>query len=89
LEDFTIKSADWVQSTTQIGPGFWVVHASIPFSILGLDTGAPIPALRTAVCRYDYGTDAAPILSSTAPLQSPDYHRMNDWQTIELSSDPL
>jgi hypothetical protein len=86
LEEFMVPSADWVQSSTHIGPGFWVVHVSIPFSVLGLDPNAPIPPLRTAVCRYDYGTLEKPVLSSTAPLQAADYHRLNDWQTLELSA---
>jgi len=87
LEEFMMPTADWVTSSTQIGPGFWAAHVIVPFSILGLTSNGLIPTLRSAVCRYDYGTRDTPVLSSTAPLQAPDYHRLNDWQTIEISSE--
>ncbi|MEO6005451.1 MAG: hypothetical protein ABIZ04_14320 [Opitutus sp.] len=84
FEEFTIASADWVQSSTHIGPGFWVAHAVVPLSVLGLEPGSNLPALKTAVCRYDCSRPPLPILSSTAPLHAPDYHRFNEWQTLEL-----
>ena len=84
FESFTINSRDWVQSSTHIGPGFWVAHATVPFSLLNYERGERSPALRTAVCRYDCSHPPLPTLSSTAPLQAPDYHRFNEWQTLEL-----
>jgi len=45
--------------------------------------GANQPALRTAVCRYDCsrGTE---LLSSTARLAEPNYHRHQDWAELHL-----
>jgi hypothetical protein len=87
LEEFTVDAADWVQSSTHSGPGFWVVHAVIPFSTLGLNLQDAMPSLQTAVCRYDYSMRSSPVLSSTAPLQEPDYHRVDEWQKLALAAE--
>jgi hypothetical protein len=87
LEEFTVNRPDWAQSSTYLGPGFWVARAVIPLTILGIAPGAPPPQLRTMVARYDYGTNASPVLSSTAQLQAPDFHRTNEWQNLVLIPD--
>ncbi|MDI1334895.1 MAG: hypothetical protein PSU94_01825 [Lacunisphaera sp.] len=84
LEDFTISQPDWVESSTEAGPEYWVAHAKITFDRLGIDPLAHPPALRTAVCRYDYGPNPTPVLSSTAPLREPNYHRTQEWQLLKL-----
>ena len=89
LDEFTVDAADWIQSSTYLGPGFWVVHAVIPFSTLGLKSQNDLPPLGTAVCRYDYSTPSSPVLSSTAPLREPDYHRVEEWQKLALAAEPV
>lgn len=84
LEEFAVNSAHWVQSSTYVGPGFWVAHAVVPLSVLQLEQAASRPELRTAVCRYDYANGSVPVLSSTAPLQAADYHRVHEWQKLLL-----
>ena len=87
LEEFTVEAPDWIQSSTHLGPGFWVSHVVIPFSTLGLNLQNEKPSLQTAVCRYDYSLASAPVLSSTAPLHEPDYHRVNEWQKLTLAAE--
>jgi len=85
LEEFTVDSPDWVGSSAYIGPGFWVANVVVPFSALGVELPSLPSALRTAVCRYDYSNRTTPVLSSTAPLQAADYHRVNEWQSLSLT----
>jgi hypothetical protein len=87
LEEFTVNAPDWVQSSTYLGPGFWVVHAVIPFSTLGWNGQNAVRPLQTAVCRYDCGVPSVPVLSSTAALQEPDFHRVNEWHTLALATE--
>ena len=88
LESFMIDNPHWVRSSSYLGPGFWSVHVVIPFACLGLDFRTSTPTLRAAVCRYDYGERTEPVLSSTAPLTEPDYHRWTEWQLVDLAANP-
>ena len=81
-----MDTVEWIQSSTHVGPGFWFIHAVIPFSTLGLNLQNEKPSLQTAVCRYDYSLASAPVLSSTAPLHEPDYHRVEEWQKLTLAA---
>lgn len=82
---FTVEHRDWMQSATRLGPGFWIVHAILPFTCLDLEPTAEVPTLRTAICRYDYEAGTSPVLSSTALLSAPDFHRPREWHTLKLS----
>ena len=85
LEDFLISDPQWVRSAATVAADHWAVRAHVPFSCLGLVGGANPPALRTAVCRYD--CSARPeLLSSTARLAEPNYHRHQDWAELRLLS---
>jgi hypothetical protein len=87
LEEFMVDAPDWIQSSTYLGPGFWVARATVPFSTLGLTVQQAVPPLQTAVCRYDCGVPSVPVLSSTAPLQEPDYHRVHEWHMLALAAE--
>jgi hypothetical protein len=84
LEDFLVNEPDWVRSSTRVGPGFWSAQITVPWSCLGIDVSNTTHAFRAAVCRYDYGDNAAPVYSSTAPLRKPDFHRIQEWQSLAL-----
>lgn len=89
LEDFLVSDPAWVTSTSHLGPDFWSVHATLPFSAVGIDPAAPFaPGLRVAICRYDCTRGGEPLLSSTAPLQEPNYHRVEDWPFLLLATNP-
>ena len=64
LEEFTVDAADWIQSSTHLGPGFWGVHAVIPFFPLSAES-AGRDALATN-CRLSVRLQYAllPLLSS-------------------------
>lgn len=83
LDDFLVAQPDWVRSSTRVGPGFWAARVTVPWSCLGLEAGAA-PALRAAVCRYDYGGRTEPVWSSTAPLREANFHRPHEWQPLAL-----
>ncbi len=89
LEDFLVSDPTWIASTTHLGSDFWSAHATIPFTALGLDPAAPsAPGPRVAICRYDCTRGGEPLLSSTAPLQEPNYHRVDDWPPLSLTGTP-
>ncbi len=85
LEAFLVDHANWVKSSTRVGPGFWAAQLTIPWSCLGVDALVRIPTVSVAVCRYDCGNNAAPVFSSTAPLCEPDFHRRHEWQPLALA----
>lgn len=39
---------------------------------------------RMACCRYDYAADGSFVLSSTAHLSRPDFHRIGEWSRISI-----
>lgn len=39
---------------------------------------------RMACCRYDYAADGSFILSSTAQLSRPDFHRVGEWSRVSI-----
>src|ERR1035437_3965570 len=84
LEEYMIAQDNWVQSATQIVSDRWSVLLAIPAAALGLRALDAQTKLRTAVCRYDCGLKTEPMLSSTAPLQEPSYHRRQDGQELVL-----
>lgn len=85
FEEFTVTRADWVQSLSWPGPGFWTTQLTLPFSSLRLESRETRGDLRVAVCRYDYSRGTDFILSSTAFLSEPNYHRTDEWHRLQLA----
>lgn len=83
LEDFLVADPQWVRSSTQVQADHWTASAFVPFACLGLGGSADLPALRTAVCRYERSLGPE-LLSSTARLAEPNYHRHEDWAELRL-----
>ncbi len=84
LEQFTVGDPNWVSSETQVEKTHWAARAYVPFRCLGLAPGAQLGGLRTAVCRYDR-SHGPEILSSTARLSEPNYHRIAEWAQLQLA----
>lgn len=84
LEDFLVADPRWVASDAQICADHWTARAFVPFSCLGLAGIEQLPALRTAVCRYDRSLGPE-LLSSTARLTEPNYHRHQEWAELRLA----
>jgi hypothetical protein len=84
LEDFLVPDPQWVRSTAVVHADHWTASAFVPFACLGLAGSAALPALRTAVCRYDRSLGPE-LLSSTARLTEPNYHRHGEWAELHLA----
>lgn len=84
LEDFLVADPQWVRSSARVLADHWTASAFVPFACLGLAGGAAMPALRTAVCRYDRSLGPE-LLSSTARLTEPNYHRHGEWAELRLA----
>ncbi|MFO1451713.1 MAG: hypothetical protein U1F61_26355 [Opitutaceae bacterium] len=87
LESFLLPQADWVESGTHLGPGYWSTRVLMPASRFGPRPLDPSRQFIGAVCRYDCERPGEPILSSTAALQEPFYHRRQDWHAVNLGVD--
>lgn len=83
LDDFLIPDPRWVESHTSMDADHWTARAFIPFSCLGLASPPRPPLLRTAVCRYDR-SQGPELLSSTARLTGPNFHRHQEWAELRL-----
>lgn len=88
LETFMITDEDWVQSATFVDPDYWVAQVFIPTDCFGSGPLEAGQSLRVAVCRYDVGDNPGFVLSSTAPLREPSYHRREEWHQILLTAAP-
>lgn len=65
----------------------WSVEGRIPWSAFARTGGRPEPgtAWRFAICRYDYGPmGSAPVLTSSAPLRLPSFHRFEDYGLLRF-----
>jgi len=65
----------------------WSVEGRIPWRDFLRTGGRPEPgeAWKFALCRYDYTTGREqPELSSSAPLQKPDFHRYEDYSDLRF-----
>ena len=82
----TVANPDWVRSAVFQNEAGWSVGVILPAAIFGVERLAPTLSLRTAVCRYDCAARAAPVLSSTAALTAPSYHRRDEWHSLALQS---
>lgn len=83
LCDFMVVSPHWVESHVLLDSDWWFTQVTIPVEHLGIDSFPPHQSIRGTVCRYHYVTPV-PVLSSTAPLQQPFFHRRGDWPAIPL-----
>jgi len=84
LEDFLVTDPQWVKSSAQVLSDHWTASAYVPFACLGLGRNTSLPGLRTAVCRYDRSLGPE-LLSSTARLTEPNYHRHGEWADLRLA----
>lgn len=85
LESFLISDPAWVESQTWIRPGFWAARLLLPPSFFSPGFLRAGSVFRGTFCRYDCADAGEPVLSATAPLAEPSYHRRQDWQTFRLS----
>lgn len=71
-------------SSTERFDGGWIARMCLPLTNL---TGQrPIPVFWQIGCgRYDYPQiGARPVISNTAPLSIPDFHRIEEWPVLDL-----
>jgi hypothetical protein len=65
----------------------WSVEGRVPWSAFARTGGKPKPGDEWlfAMCRYDYGPKGtAPILTSSAPLTQPSFHRYEDYAKLRF-----
>lgn len=87
LDRFTVDDPTWVASEVRREPDHWGVRLVVPWRCLelpGAEAAAPRSILHACVCRYDCGRGRE-VLSSTAPLREPNYHRREDWPRLRLA----
>lgn len=84
LESFLVVDPLWVASETAIGEGFWAMRAILPAGIFGRGPLTPGRRFTGTFCRYDCDHPASPVLSATAPLMEPSFHRRADWDEFQL-----
>jgi hypothetical protein len=81
------KVTRWrIRAQTQLTRQGWEVHAEIPLRRI-FEDAAPWDGsqLRVNFARYDYTRGRlGPVISATAPLRKPDFHRASEWQPLEL-----
>jgi hypothetical protein len=84
LQSMMVPAPDWVTSTTVVCPGYWFARVWLPAARLGVERLSAGSRFTTAVCRYDCSQAGAPVVSSTAPLTLPDFHRVQEWHGLTL-----
>ena len=63
----------------------WRVAATIPVRpLLQWADGSTGTHWRAAFCRYDYADAEHFVLSSTAPLSAPSFHRLDGWNILDV-----
>lgn len=63
----------------------WRVAAAIPARpLLDWSEGSTGSHWRAAFCRYDYADAEHFVLSSTAPLAAPSFHRLDEWNILDV-----
>lgn len=81
------KVSRWrVRSTVQSTREGWEIHVEIPLKRI-FEDAAPWTGsgLRANFARYDHTRGRPrPVLSATAPLLEPDFHRAREWHALEL-----
>lgn len=84
LATFLVADAGWVTSETSGGDDHWAVRVRLPAARFGRGPLAAGRRFRGSVCRYDCASPDAIVLSATASLAEPDYHRRADWDEFLL-----
>lgn len=86
IESFMVHDPSWVQTSVGNHADGWIVHAVLPANVVLPEPGKlrPDAVFRLAVCRYDYRGDTDPVLSSTALLSTPRFHRWMEWHRAVL-----
>lgn len=79
-ENINLESTVWKSPDLQQ----WEITWRIPWKTFG--EGNPHDfQYQIAFCRYDYPTpNGTPILSSSAPLTKPNFHRISEWQQFSI-----
>ncbi len=85
LDDFLINDEGWARSAARVELGLWQSQLILPASCFSTDFLQTGREFRGTFCRYDCADIGEPVLSATAPLAEPSYHRRQDWQTFRLS----
>lgn len=85
LDDFVINDEGWAQSAVRVEPGLWQSQLLLPAACFSPDFLQVGRVFKATFCRYDCADAGEPVLSATAPLAEPSYHRREDWQTFRLS----
>ncbi|MDX2036325.1 MAG: carbohydrate-binding family 9-like protein [Isosphaeraceae bacterium] len=68
----------------------WTVEGMIPWSAFEPSGGKPKAGdvWTFAICRYDYGPgDAPPVLTSSAPLRRPSFHKTEDYGRLVFEAE--
>jgi hypothetical protein len=86
LDTYLITDSAWARSSAWIRGDHWAARLILPASCLGPGFLAEGQSFRGNFCRYDCADAGEPILSATAPLTEPSYHRRQEWQTFRLSA---
>jgi len=82
VQEIIFTSRTWVQPKDRR----WHVLAQVPLPAVCNYAGALGGSVwHFSFCRYDYTNGRAePVISSTSPLTQPDFHRLNEWRTMEF-----
>jgi len=72
-------------SSTERVEGGWVARFDLP--LVNITSQSPLPTrFRIACGRYDYQPgQARPIISNTAPLSEPNFHRHHEWPWYDFA----
>jgi hypothetical protein len=83
VQKINFKSHAW----TRLDAGCWHVLAEIPAETV-LDVPGPLPgtAWHFSFCRYDYTRGPQPVISASAPLSRPDFHRQQEWGILRFQA---
>lgn len=75
-------------ASANLNDGGWRVEAKVPADVCGLARFEAGRKLRVSFCRYDAGTDAPPVLSTSAAHPAVSFHRPEDWPRVVLANWP-
>lgn len=84
IEKMFVSSIGFTSKVERISNG-WKVIATVPHSVLGVDSFTSGTKLLVSFCRYDAAIDSEPTLSTTASHTFIDFHQPDDWTQITLS----
>lgn len=81
---FLVADPEWVTSETFRADDHWSTRMRLPAARFARGPLAPGRRFRGSVCRYDCASPQATVLSATASLAEPNYHRRADWDDFLL-----